>query len=86
MAEHEYPEHERLAAVADQSHLIGEFLDWAYNTKGWEFAEWVDGSEYSGPVLGSIESILADYFSIDLHKIEAEKVAMIKALREANEL
>lgn len=39
MAEPEYPEHERLRAIKDQSQAIGEFLDWM-STQGVVRARW----------------------------------------------
>lgn len=109
----EYPEHEKQAAVLEQSQAIGEFLDNGLPTMGlvlyqkitrpceadhkcsrsrWhsdeELATIVDGRvqiEEWWPTHRSIQSILAEYFGIDLDKIEAEKRQMLDELRAMNE-
>lgn len=96
----EYPEHEKLHKVADESQGIGEFLDWL-NDQGIVLMRWVDEVrteevehrftgklstrkvyiqewQYTGE---SIQALLARYFEIDLEKIDAEKRAMLGAMR-----
>ena len=73
-----YPEHEKMKAVRDKSEPIGEFLD---NCK-YTLCETVDNNFV--PVGKTIEKILAEYFNIDLNKIEQEKQQMIKELQELN--
>lgn len=46
-----------------------------------EYEEWDDALVPAG---GQIEQVLADYFGIDLAKIDAEKRAMLDSLREAS--
>lgn len=143
MPETEYPEHERMAAVSDQSQAIGEFLEWlteqGITLATWERTKPCDG--HSGPSMASrwgdtaqigwkwqceggrmvghpdsnkpgeiggtcatcggtgridrieprlapggrrTEGTLADYFGINLRKIEAEKRAMLASLRAAS--
>ena len=74
----DYPEHDKLHAIKDKSQLIGEFL------------EWLQGkytiAEYEGdllwPVHVSIETLLADYFNIDLNALEREKEDILEAHRQ----
>lgn len=83
----DYPEHDKLSAVSDESQTIGAFLD----TSGYTLCEWKEdidqcedcGEEHSGfvPVPGSINKILAKHFGIDLDVLEAEKRAMLDAIR-----
>ena len=76
-----YPEHEKLSAVAEASQAIGEFIDFG----PYVLAEWVEddlGHKYLVPVYKSINSILAEYFDIDLFKLEAEKRRMIQELQK----
>ena len=35
-----YPEHDKLSAISNQSQVIGEFLEWANQTHGWMLAEY----------------------------------------------
>lgn len=85
-----YPEHEKLAAVAGESQVIGEFLD--SHDHPYVLAEWVRVYEDEQgnlrelaesrliPAQKSIQQILADYFDINLQKIESEKRQMLSAL------
>jgi hypothetical protein len=88
----DYPEHDKLAAVQDESQVIGEFIEMAGYTLC-EMRTFTDvdsrGRRYEtqprlAPVAKSIQQLLADYFEIDLNKIEAEKRAMLNSLRKAN--
>lgn len=76
----EYPEHARQAKVLDEAQAIGQFLD----ESGYILAEYQDvgwSEDQLMPVHTSITRILADYFGIDLNKIEAEKRQMIAVMR-----
>lgn len=75
-----YPEHEKLAAVKDQSQAIGEFLDWL-NGDGVHLARWDEEWDRYFPVHESINALLARRFGIDLDRIEAEKRAMLDEIR-----
>ena len=78
-----YPEHDRLSEISDISQSIGQFLD----ESEYILAEYhrPDGysEEHLFPVQKPITQILADYFEIDLNKIEAEKRQMIEEMRNA---
>jgi hypothetical protein len=76
----DYPEHDKLAAISDESQVIGEFLE----TCGYELSEWNDDLEEFRPVRGGTNRILAKHFGIDLDKIEEEKRAMLDTMRTAN--
>lgn len=87
-----YPEHDKMALVATDSETIGEFLD--SEDHEYVLAEWLRVYEDDQgnlrelaeprlvPVQKSIRQILADYFDIDLKKIEAEKRQMLAEIRE----
>jgi len=64
----ETPELDKLSGVKDQSQPIGEFLDWLSYEKDVRLP-------------ASIEQLLADYFDIDMDKVEAEKLAILKHVR-----
>ncbi len=82
-----YPEHEKLAAISDQSQTIGQFLDWLAEV-GIHRARWVvldsmwteEESELCLDIT-SIQDLLAEYFDIDQDVITAEKWAMLDDLR-----
>jgi len=80
-----YPEHEKLKAVQKESQAIGEFLDWLTGEKKIELAKWNEDERVEDRLLPwhhSTEKLLADYFKIDLVKLEAEKRKMLAELRE----
>lgn len=83
----------KMAAVREQSQAIGEFLDTSeYVLAEWvdctrEFHEGADISygrcsedQHLVPVRKSIEQILADYFEIDLAKVEEERMQILHEL------
>lgn len=123
-AESDYPEHEKLQAVVDQSQTVGEFLDWLRSAeedggKGVRLLVWREWEEddccsHCGfsdqrtafgrrkraectlckgrgvaarpregwvPLGIGTEKLLAEFFGIDLARIEDEKRAMLAALR-----
>ena len=77
-----YPEHEKMRAVKNESQTIGEFLEWL-SEQGILLAK------YDGETLFvsyyRIEELLAEYFGIDLNKINNEKDQMLQELRKLNE-
>ena len=81
-----YPEHEKLAAVSDDSDKLGDFLVWLQEN-GYVLARWDNRRKppQLWPCTESTESILAKHFEIDLDVLEREKSHMIEALRKANE-
>jgi hypothetical protein len=121
-----YPEHDKLTAISDQSQAIGEFLEWlpsqgrfigAWRTvvdcpgggiwEKWSCIGGVKVNDRTGeegdecPVCDGrgvvdaaepipevayvdINKILAEFFDIDLNKLEAEKRAMLDEIRAAN--
>lgn len=81
-----YPEHDKLAAVKDNSQVIGEFLDWLQNEQSIALCK-ATGPDHCPfqPIHHGIQSILADYYDIDLDVIEQEKQAMLTEMRNLNE-
>lgn len=80
------PEHDKLKKVRTESNAIGAFLDWLLHERELEICEMPEKSETYFPVhlpFGTIETLLAEYFNIDLKKIEQEKRAILAELREA---
>ena len=81
----EYPEHDKLKAVMEQSQAIGEFIE---NNGKYVLAESVAVEGYRHlqliPVHRPINDILAEYFDIDLSALESEKRAMLEKLRGTN--
>lgn len=63
-----YPESEKFHKVAEQSQICGEFLDWL------QFEKRVH-------LPNSIEKLLAEFFEIDLKKLEAEKREILVEVR-----
>jgi hypothetical protein len=76
-----YPECEKLLAVKDKSQLVGEFLEWASGKNMVLCARPKGDDEEYYPVMQSWEKLLADFFGIDLNKVESERRAMLADLQ-----
>lgn len=88
--ENQYPECEKMAAVKDRSQVIGEFLDWLLNEKEFVIAHYDPyESDHGGETLvcdqKDIEIWLAEFFNIDLDKIEKERCQILDEIRRKNE-
>jgi hypothetical protein len=66
------PESDKALAVKKESQAIGTFLEW-YR------------AQHPAIRRKSIEIVLAEYFQIDLDKVEKEKRAILNGIRAANE-
>ncbi len=82
----EYPEHEKLENINEQSQFVGEFLEWLNSTNRCIATQAFDG--FGKPALRedttTIQALLAEFFQIDLRKIEAEKQQMLAKLQTAS--
>jgi hypothetical protein len=78
-----YPEHDKLNVVADESEIIGTFLE----ESGVVLAEYHDVEGFAEsrllPVQKSTQQILADYFKIDLPELGREQVRMLDSLLDS---
>ena len=110
----DYPEHDKLHAVSEESQRIGDFLDWLREQRinlmvyrddisdtvdCWAFFDKEPHPETCRggcggtgvktirregwvPESRGIEQLLADYYGIDLRKLEAEKRRVLEEIRE----
>jgi hypothetical protein len=74
------PECEKLAGVAEESNKIGDFLDWMIDNTSFRVCEY-DSNEYFSSSHFQRELLLAQYFDIDLKKVEQERRSLLKWLR-----
>jgi hypothetical protein len=82
----QYPEHEKLKVVAQDSQKLADFLDWI-ESRHWCVAEYVGERMYPvrfGNYRPAKDSLLAEYFEIDLKKIDKEKDQMLEEMRESH--
>lgn len=79
----ECSECEKLSAVAEKSNVIGEFLEWMQE-HNFVVASWDDDGELY-PCRIQINPFLAQYFEIDMDKVEQERMELLKWLQEAHE-
>lgn len=89
MKKPKYPEHEKLKLVQEHSNIIGQFLDWLSYERGYKICECCEGADARNddsyyPVNSTTEKILADYYGINLDKLENEKRQMLDLLRKQN--
>jgi hypothetical protein len=86
------PECEKMRAVQGQSQVVGAFLDWLSSVKrvhlmvDFESDETDMNGPVQVPIRESIEELLAEYFEIDLKKVEKEKQALLEYIRQQNSL
>lgn len=85
MSHPDYPESEKLAAVASKSQVVGEFVEWCGAEKGLMLSGYVKyddiRDEMLAPTSTPIETLLAEFFEIDLKVVEAERRQMLESLR-----
>lgn len=78
----DYPEHDKMRAVKDHSQTVGDFIEWLM-ANGLSICEYdVDyrqGTYFPTPK--STRQLLADFFEIDLKKVDEEKDAMVEEMR-----
>jgi len=79
------PECDKMIAVKSKSQPIGEFIEWLRGERGIVLAEY-DEDHYDGEFLQAvnirIEDLLAEYFGIDLKRVEQERRIMLSKLRD----
>lgn len=75
------PECDKLVAVAGESQKLGEFLDWVLER--YTLCDRDGESDFLYPAHININSLLADYFEIDMNKVDAERSALLEAIRES---
>lgn len=78
--ETKYPECEKMSAVSDKSQVCGEFLEWLNAEKDLHLGSYTSEGLMRG-VNVKTEALLAEFFEIDLKKVEAERRAMIEGLQ-----
>lgn len=78
----EYPECEKLLAVSKESNSIGQFLDWLTGEKGFELGKYPEDTDHLVPAVYNIEKLLAEYFDIDLDKVEEERLSILASLQK----
>ena len=77
-----YPELEKLRRVSEESRAISGFMEWAEH-KGYRLVRTheEDGATFEFPV--NVEQAMAEYFEIDMAKVEAERRELLDRLRRA---
>jgi hypothetical protein len=75
------PELEKMKAVQPKSQVIGEFLEWLTGEKEITLAKWSDHDTLM-PVHEHTEKLLAEFFGINLVKVEREKRMILEDLRK----
>lgn len=75
------PELDKMIAVSERSQEIGAFLEWL-EARDVHLATMADCELVPYVHPGGVNALLAAYFQIDLAKVEAERHALLKHLRE----
>ncbi len=84
------PEHDKQEKVIKTSQEIGRFLDWLQDEKGVSLAHYQESTRLglSGPVTEEVYirfahsrlGLLAEFYGIDLDRLEDEKIAILAEL------
>jgi len=74
------PELNRMAEVRVESQAIGDFLAWLQTEKKIKFAKYY--GERLAPAQVPVEDTLAEFFEIDLKKVEKERQALLNFIRK----
>ncbi len=90
-----YPECEKLSKISEESQKLGEFLEWLYQkytlcewseSKREEFTDDKGEIDYQYSPEGyypsrvPIQTLLAEYFDIDMEKVDKERFEILKSL------
>lgn len=78
------PECDKMLKVQDESQAIGAFLDWLQSERRLTLCEANDRTFENSfiPARIGIEDLLAEYFKIDLNKVEKERRAILEECRK----
>ena len=83
------PECDKIIAVKNESQKIGEFLGWLGSEKNLTICRWV-GEDEDDDIGGrfypehlDVQKLLAEFFGIDLNKVEEEKRSLLEEIRNA---
>lgn len=85
----QYPELDKMKAAREKSAVLSDFLDWM-DENGIRLCRnnpdhyWAKGGEYY-PITENYEQLLAQYFNIDLNKVEEERRRILDEQRALNE-
>ena len=79
------PELDKMSIVQDKSQAIGQFIEWLGERDPQLYlCECAKEEEGFFPVYPSIEKLLAEYFEIDLNKVEKERRELLDYVRQQN--
>lgn len=77
-----YPEHDKLSEISDESQICGEFYEWL-QSQGYSLCKPDDHDRFQ-PSCVPVRRLLAQFFEIDEAKVEAEKRDMLDKMARAN--
>jgi hypothetical protein len=80
------PELDKMSAIHKESNAIGGFLDWiGSRDPPLYLCECAREEEAFFPVYPNIEKLLAEFYQIDLNKVEEERRLLLEMVREQND-
>ena len=78
----------KMKAIQDKSQIIGDFIDWLNSEKKVYLAKYItrespfeNEEDLVTWAVPNIEKLLAEFFKIDLQKIEQEKLQLLADIR-----
>ena len=82
VTDEKYPQATKLAAASDERAAVADFLEWC-SQRGWHLAEHVAERLYPVTVPMTHDAVIYEYLGIDVVVLEAERRAMLEAMRDA---
>jgi len=84
----EYPELEKMKKIQDESQSIGQFIDWMEQKKQIWLCKYEDSDDKIDPrpmpISQGTQQLLAEYFEIDMVKVEEERRQILEDIRQKN--
>lgn len=84
-----YPEHEKLEKVKEETQAIGQFLEWLNSKKKIILGSYFKDADNLNTDLQEMrmiyvqhEKLIAEFYGIDLDKLEQEKRDILKSIRQ----
>jgi len=80
------PELDKISAVHDKSMAMGDFIEWLKHSRDPPLYLCIydeDAEAFFDPMINT-EKLLAEYFKIDLNKVEKERQELLEFIRSSN--
>ncbi len=77
--DNEMSELEKISKYTNDIRILHEFLEWLQGKKSVEFGKW-NGDRFIPALLGSDETLIYEFFSIDAEQLEKERKDLLDSV------